>query len=748
MLKSSRFLWLGIIFILLSDAAYAADALGFAKKILSLADLKCEYGWGVDTYEDVIPIKQIRPMVSGIEPMLDPGKLDNGGDLTKMVKESDGKKVLNEINKNGGVICRNENFINFLNKHFYLDSGSYGDEEVPVWHDQKIEKFPYPYDPGKKPHTKRFFLCLKKEPTWHFIPPAGDVKPDAISCEVNKSLCNYDGVCKKEEIKTDLNNDLDFDDPGEKETKEEHHQTTPNVYTKLGDYLKSLKTECPGVEMDQSGVEFKLIFKDRTPPTIEGCAEDKFPELGTNRPATTGDWYKIEGLKISDNSSKYIGTCLALGKIDKIPALDWTSEENWVTEPPRALKSGDDSDYIIMPNACHGVMRYSVFAWDQSGNVNPGEPNIEQDTPGNCYGLRNPPDGVTDLGDIPNKALPWPIVASWPAGTGDIDETNIEKIDMTTVKPGDRRSEGYVHIRDNDLPNVLVRIESVKDGSKMFFPPVMPPGSLPIFNSTEFDKAAADPDGNAKVYRNFVGITPEVKFDTTKLADANLKLPIYFKVLAAAPRKILSSGDIGIHDDDRTRVEFFKDTAKLEFTKTHVRLEDYNQSDTRPDGSLENNEGTFGARNGFGGEICALLTEPLQEDVEYKISIWVDDNVKWATVDEANKVLEKIIAVPTGVVAGEVKVEVPNQYPTASYRTALTKDKAVSEPLTVVFREPTPDFKGEPSEKALDSQKFPYIMATATDYAGLTRKIKLYVAVSNENPEIRVLERTHEKNKD
>ena len=48
----------------------------------------------------------------------------------------------------------------------------------------------------------------------------------------------------------------------------------------------------------------------------------------------------------------------------------------------------------------------------------------------------------------------------------------------------------------------------------------------------------------------------------------------------------------------------------------------------------------------------------------------------------------------------------------------------------------------------MDKLKFPYIMATATDYAGITRKIKLYVEVSNENPEIRVLERTHEKNKD
>lgn len=753
MLKSSRFLWLGIIFILLTDAAYAADALGFAKKILSLADLKCEYGWGVNTYEDVKPIKQIRPMVFGIEPMLDPGKIDMDGALTKNVKDSEGKKVLDEINKNGGVICRNENFISFLEKHFYLDSGSYGDEDVPVWHDEKIEKFPAEYDPRNRPHTKRFFLCLKKNPTWHFIPPPGNLEPDAISCEVNQSLCDYGDKdsgkpCRKWEEKTDLNGNGNTDDPGEKKEFTKHEQKSPNVYTKLGSYLQSLKTECPGVEMDQSGVEFKLIFKDRTPPIIEGCKDGKFPELGSDKPATTGDWYKVEGLKISDNSSKFVGTCLALGKIDKIPALTWAAEENWVFEPPRALESGDDTDYVIMPNACHGVMRYSVFAWDKSGNINPGEPNIEDDKPDICYGLSDPPDGITDLGDVPNSALPWPIVGSWPEPIKDIDKTNIDKIDLSKVNPGDRRGEGNVHIRDNDAPNLVIRIESLKDKSRIFFPPVMPPSALPIFNSTEFEKYKADPEGNAKAYRDFIGVTPEAKYDTTKLANLNLKLPIYFKVITALPRKTLAFSDAGMAPADVARLSLFKDTTKLDFTKTHVRLEDYNQSDTTGDGSPETAEATMGARNGFGGEITALLTTPLQEDVEYQISIWVDDNVKWATIDESGKVLEKIIAVPTGVIAGEIRVEAANQYPAASYQARLDKEKAVSEPLTVVFREPTQPVKGELNEETMSRLKFPYIMATATDYAGITRKIKLYVEVSNENPEIRVLERTHEKNKD
>ncbi|HNX76175.1 MAG TPA: hypothetical protein PLM07_06270 [Candidatus Rifleibacterium sp.] len=736
------------VLLLFSSSPASADALGFAKNILSLADLKCDFGWGVDTYEDVKTVTGIEPKVSGLEMVLTPDEFENS---SKMLKEADGKKLLDLINKNGGAVINEEKFLAFLYKHFYLDSGSRDKEQV--WHKEEERKFPFDYD-GKrtrKPHTKRYFLCLDEKPTWHYTGPPGDIKPDAKSCDVNRDFCGYGekdngNPCERWEEKTDLNGNGNTDDPGEKVKQERHNQTEPNVYTNLHKYLK--KEEGVGVKENQSDVEFKLIFKDRTPPIIEGCKDGKFPELGSDKPATTGDWYKVEGLKISDNSSKFVGTCLALGKIDRIPALTWTAEENWVFEPPRALTSGEDTDYVIMPNACHGVMRYSVFAWDKSGNINPGEPNIRDDEPCICYGLSDPPDGITDLGDVPNSALPWPIVASWPESIKDIDKTNIDKIDLSKVNPGDRRGEGNVHIRDNDAPNLVIRIESLKDKSRIFFPPVMPPSALPIFNSTEFEKYKADPEGNAKAYRDFIGVTPEAKYDTTKLANLDLKLPIYFRVIAALPRKTLAFSDAGMAPADVARLSLFKDTTKLDFTKTHVRLEDYNQSDTTGDGSPETAEATMGARNGFGGEITALLTTPLQEDVEYQISIWVDDNVKWATIDESGKVLEKIIAVPTGVIAGEIRVEAANQYPAASYQARLDKEKAVSEPLTVVFREPTQPVKGELNEETMSRLKFPYIMATATDYAGITRKIKLYVEVSNENPEIRVLERTHEKNKD
>lgn len=734
---AKKYLFIGILFILnmaVTNQPVCAQADPFSLKVLSMAELGSDLGKNnIDTYEDVSTITGIRPMFSGTGPMLTPGYLN--GNFNGVVKEDKGRELLNKIALNNGAVYKEKNFYDFLMDHFYLDSGYFNDDLVPLWMDQKVAAFPYDYNPGTRPHQKRFHLCISGG--FEYIPDSSSLAPDAKSCDTNKNLCDYP-PCKREE-KEDVNGDGDEDDPEDIVQHEEHHQTTNNVYTNLGNTLHGLRRSGIGVEMNSSGINYILTFKDRTPPTIEGCVDGKFPELGALKPATTGDWYKVEGLKISDNASKKIGTCMVLGKIDKFPSSTWSAEENWIAEPPRVIDSGSETDYVIMPNACHGVMRYSIFAWDDNGLVNPGEPGIVENKPEICYGLRNSP--VPDLGVDPLQAVGWPIVAT-------ITDT-LDNIDMTAINPGERRGEGLVHIRDNDLPNIIIRIESCKDGKRTYFPPLMPPGALPIFNCTEFNKADADPDGNAKVFKKFVGETPEDAFNTLKLADPNLGLPLYFRVLGIKPRNVLAVGDLGMHADEISRLEDFKDAAKERFLREHFRLEDYNKSDTLTDGTPDTNPLTFGARNGMGGEVTALLElpggSPIQEDVEYKIDVWADDNVKWATID-AGSVLEKIIPIPTGVVSGEILVEIPNQFPRATHRASFDKNKSVNGDLTVVFREPTPNVPVK-GENDLIAAKFPFIEVKATDFAGLTRKIRLYLRVSNENPEIRVLERSHEKNK-
>lgn len=718
-----------VLFILPGCSTAFAQADPYAVSLIKLADLRSNFGGSpLNTYEDVDDITGIRPYMTGIDPVLWPGYLESN--YNKVIKDSQGYDLLNKIKSFNGMVYHEKSFIGFLYENFYLDAGSF--DQYSVWHPNQVTSFPHTYKSGNNPHQITYWLCMKGG--WQYIPPSDDLKPDDVSCKTNKSLCDYPPCVR--EGKDDKNGDGIFD-PDEIQ-EEKHEETEKNVFTKLGSDLKKRLMTSSGAEMDSSSEKYVMNFADRTPPLIDGCDDGKFPELGKNKPATTGDWYKVEGLKITDNFSKKIGTCLVLGKIDKYPSGEWEKEENWFPEPPREIDSGSEADHVIMPNACHGAMRYSVFAWDEAGNVNPGEPYLRDNDPENCYGLRDWPE--PNLGRDPKTAKPWPIVAS-------LTDNILTNIDMKTIDPGERRGEGIVHIRDNDLPNIVIKIESVKDSSAVFFPPVVKPGDLPIYNSSEFDKGATDSNSNADVYSKFVGTEPDPKFDTAKLSDPDLGLPLYFDIFDVKPRATLT-GDPGMTEAEIGKLGDFKDGSKHEFIRKHFRLEDYNQSDNKTDGSPDTDPETYGARNGIGGEVRALLNLPgggLKEDVEYKISVWADDNVKWATM-EAGKVLDKVIAIPTGIFSGEILVEIPNQHPAATYRKPLDKNKAVTDPLIVVFREPTRAISGKLDETNLQEARYPFIEVTATDFAGLTRKIRLYVTVSDDNPEIRVLERSHEKN--
>lgn len=716
----------GAFFFIQMQPVGAADA--FSLYLLSLAEMKSDFGNPVDTYEDVDPITNIRPTFSGFGPVIWNSTLMStyGG----AIKQSTGQDLIDKIGSTNGMIFSGPHvdFVGFLlSGYFYLDSGEF--DKFGVWHEYVQSMFPYDYDKTQKPHEKRYFLCLKGG--FEYITPP-TIPPNAKSCDHNRDWCSYPPCVKEEKEVGDEDGDGIFD---EVIVAEDHSCGTKNIYYKLGQAIKDgFLTTSTGAAQNESDIKFNMTFKDRTPPIIEGCVGDDFPELGKIDPATTGDWYKVDGLKIKDNVTEKIATCLALGKIDVSPPLVWKSEENWVIESPRIMDSGDETDQIILPNSCHGVMRYSVFAWDENGLVNPGEPLIEEDKPEICYGLREPPGGVADLKKVPDLALPWPLPPLDFSKSLDISYVN------SNINPGDRRGEGLLHIRDNDLPNLVVRIESVKDMSRVFFPPILPPGAMTIIPSTEYKKPLALPNANGADYQDFLGPVPSIPYNTELLQDP-LK-PLYFRIFDLVPSPVMKPSDADL-------LNKFKDPLEHVFTRKHFRLEDYNQSDTlAADGQPDLNPDNFGQRCGFGESIVALLDLPgnvgIQEDVEYLIDIWADDNVKWATIDSTDAVLENIVAVPTGIVSGELIVDVPNQYPPARQQVLIDQSESVSKRLRVVFREPTPPV-GIKNEGDLIAHKFPFIEAKVTDYSGLTRKIKLYLRVSNENPEIRVIDRKHEK---
>ncbi|MEW6709153.1 MAG: hypothetical protein AB1403_04955 [Candidatus Riflebacteria bacterium] len=719
-MKIIRLFFVVLSFFLILAGHAGADPLSM--RIISECGFTSDFGNPIMSYEDVDEITNIGPNLVGSGPAIAHHDINA---FNVPVKDETGKALLSKISSTDGRVLFDPGFGVFLKLNLYVEAG---DMDKGVWKVNSVMSgFPVDYDPKDKPHEKEYFLCLKGG--WPKIPPL-DFEPDAKSCDVKRSLCDYPPCIKEKKDEDDEDSD---GDTNEIIQPEEHHQPTNNVFTDLASQIMGAKTTGGEVSGKSSGITFTMTFRDRTPPRIIGCIDDEFPELGKDKPARTGDWYKIEGLKIVDNDSDKVGTCLCLGKIDAYPDPDWMNNSEWVKEEPfREVEKDDDAQYIIMPNSCHGYMQYSIFAWDKNGLLNPGDPRIIEDKPECCYGLKDPPDGFADLGKGPLTALSWPPDLTLPLTGG-----GLLSVDPDLINPKHKRGTGLLNIVDNDLPNIVIKFTSVKDGKSTMFPPVIQPLELPIFTSSEYKKGGGVADANAKDYEDFVGGTGAVF--TNELVDETASL--FFKVLDILPSPVMDPGEVGILD----RIKSPASEDDHDFIRKCFRLEDYKESDTDVNGApIIGNLETFGKRNGIGGEVTAVLENPLQEDVEYLVSVWTDDNVKWATKDESGKVLTTILALPTGINGGEINLNIPNQLPPVSHKMGIDKTQAVSKEMRVVFREPTPP-GGSSNVSFYHDRKFPFIEVCATDFAGFTRKIKLFIRVSNENPNIRILERQHEK---
>ena len=708
-----------IFFWIMTSACFPVFADAISDQLLSEANVTSDLGGPlVEVWEDVKPIKNIGPQ---------PGKgsVISNSELAKyasVVKAAEGQKLLDRTMP-AGLAFPFKSFEDFLAQYFYLDRGSfyYPDGSPPVWgSEEEIHSFPYEYPDTKDPHTRKFWLCLGKGEFSYFKPTT--YAPDSKSCFKHKWLCNYP-PCKKavKEEQTDADgNKVNV----EIEPEDHSGQKDNNIYLGLKDYLKKNSLEVSkGYQDEASGRAFEIRVKDRTPPQIIGCVGGNFPELGKTKPATTGDRYEVEGLKIIDNSPGDIGTCLCLGMIYATPDLNWKNNEKWITEDPIYVKPGSDANYVIMPNTCNGVMRYSVFAWDKSNWLNPGEPGIKPDSPKDCYGLSDPPKGYADLGDDPKTAKEFPLTFGG----------------MQSLDPTERRGTGFLWVTDNDLPNVLIKIQSVKDSKAVFFPPPIDPASSPglsIFPPQAPAGAPSDFNPGKDSYVEF--LTKDVKSsDVTYTADMVGGAVPYFTVFHIEPSKYMSF-------DEAKMLSKFEKNADIDFIRKNLRLEDFNCSDTKKDGTkIISDSDSFGQRNGFGQTVVALLKEPLQEDVEYKISVWADDNVKWSTTELSGAVLDDIRSFKTGVVNGKISLRIPNQNPTYSANQNLDPNQYISKDLQAVFREPTIKNPKISSESDLTSGRFPFVEVRAEDFVGNRRTIRLYFKISDENPKIKVIERKH-----
>lgn len=757
-MKNVLCLVLFLLVLFTTPALLAQDALTLA--ILSSLEMVTDYGNPVETFEDVEPITGIKANYADSGPIT--SEYEIRSKFENFARKSTADAFFALMGRYGGLVCTDPpmTFGEFLKDVFYLDSGHYATDDstgAEVWRDEKFRptnlslEFNDYADTGA-PRERKFFLCLDAD--FDCVKSFPQPPPNSVSCQDHRAFCNYPPCEREKEVD-------DPDNPGMKITKPSvHEQTVPNIYKHLASEILAQITLAQRVIEKQSGIEFTMKFEDRTPPRIDGCVGGDFPELGVNVPATTGDWFKVDGLKITDNSGGKIGVALLLGKIDTSPMLTWASEEDWILEKPEVIESGANTDQMVMPNSCHGFMRYTLYAWDRHGNLNPGEPDIHENDPENCYGLGPTVVGNvnanfdgstinTNLSKDPGNAREWPIKVEFRKPE-DFDDTYINDL-KARLNSDFRRGEGYINIKDNDLPNIVIRIESVKDKSRIFFPPVMAHGDpeFTIVYSSKYRIDKAPADSNVADYRSFLLPDPDlpmdIPFQTRKLIDGSQEL--YFKIVDVVPSDVMQPSEQNL------LVDRLKNSPDPDFIRKHFRLEDYIQSDMRQvDGAPDLDPDTFGQRNSYGKRVVALLElsdnkAMIQEDVEYLIDVWADDNIKWATIDSAGQRLTNVVSIPTGIAHGEMSVEIPNQYPRASYHVPFNDQESVNGKLRVVFREPTlPDAAGN-SEADLLNQKFPYIDVKAVDYAGLERSIRLFLRVTNENPNIRVLDRKHEQNR-
>lgn len=728
-LKPRTIFYLISTLLLVSSACFAdEDPALFILQQLDLPD-------SFEVYEDVDEFE----IEVGMGSLKFINKVDLINNFNRPVKESVGRAFLNSI-ANGAVYLHSPgqgHMKHFLQRYVYLCRSNFGTDDFgnPTEHWRKTQ---FPLRITKKmtkdPGVEEFHLSLKPSDSspdkWQYISQltAPTPPPNSASCRVNREWCDYSpNKCEKPDLDADGNEII-----GSGKHCEELNCYGGDGKPTIFDIVENMANDSDGFERpdNESGLKFRLEVLDRTPPTFDNINGDNFPDLAKTTPATTGDFYAIEGLVINDNSGGDISLCMILGEILDFPDnIDWQQSESWVKLQARTVESGSESGYIIIPNLCHGIMRYSIFAWDQHGLLNPGEPRITNDKPEESYLLRTPP-GPPDLIRNYENALPWHL--AYPDSSASAVYEKIE--------PTDHKATGVIHIRDNDLPNILIRIDSSKHGvDSVFFPPVT--RNLQVMPSKDYG-AGLNP--NQAEYDSFIEAATD-KFTSDALANGTADL--YFKILDVRRSAPMS-------DAEAEELHRFK--SDKNFIRSQFRLEDYLESDTQEtDGEpIKLDLATFGARNSFGEEVTAVLTVPLQEDVEHIIHIWADDNVKWVTIDAYGNPMSTVYSIPSGITSGEATVRVPNQLPGFYQRTPLTRQSSLSDPIKVVFREPTPPLQPpnnlDPSFPSGEmdfctNNRFPYIEVSVEDYAGFKRKIKLFLQISDENPDVRVIERRNEK---
>jgi hypothetical protein len=675
----------------------------------------------------------------------------------------------------------------FLSSNVRLFADRWKDE-LGVFH-HKFFNFSNSFDVSY-PTTIEVGINVKNN-GWEYIPA-----PPALPVSVIQWTCGTDKRCiagktsvlssgdccwlkkkfKNDDPNTPQDESLEEDDPEEIHTHG-FGATPPSDHgtvhkDDLADVING--AILPGTVSPLPATFFKKVtlkVVDRTPPMINDengnqMSNGHLPVLFDapyNNQCTTGDYIKIKEIKFQDNSGGNIWSRIAVGaQADLLSPTTWM----WADKDPLMTQSGDLVPHIIVPNECKGMMNYTLFAWDEENNLNPGIPYIRDNDPDNCYGV--PGHGSLKTGhDFPYKASLTP-------------EQILDKMKNNEYSGTDR--DGIINVTDNDRPNIVIKIESLKDkGTTAKYALAFPPPSKNIL--TDFPTAYQAFIEGCVTHEEHLGVTggtpipvimayldymiamnppsPQVIDDSARLAE-------YYNFLKQGSNKGVPG--VMIKDGKKWRppvrpsISFAAPivtppvnstdpyVVDTDYVTLNYRMENYATSDTNEVGQPDNDVETAGERMGFGQETLAISKEPIIEDVEYQLWVYAEDNVKWSS-PPPNTVN------PSGIHSLKIKIRIPNQsppmavdldFPDPGFPGELAK--VVHGPYRFVCQEPTSSVdmtqmqndssymraKTDPAAKV-----FPFVEVEARDASGLRRALKVVLPVVNSSAKVRILEQKY-----
>lgn len=479
-----------------------------------------------------------------------------------------------------------------------------------------------------------------------------------------------------------------------------------------------------GVESDLNMARnyLHINFRDRTPPIICDAAGNpctiRLPPVNKPplQPALTGDYSKIQGIKLKDNSKSRIWSLFAVNRVGVGGGWKWT------TDPPTPAESEHDCEpaHVCIPNDVFGKNEYALFCWDGRKNLNPSQKEVQENQPTNGYNVGYGAKPARNLNQDPLE--PQDFHLKYPT---DCD------LNAGQVTAGD------LWVDDNDFPNVMIQMVNTRDratlGSSKFAYCVPLPTD---------DIISADP----VAWQEMAG---SCMLDYGQYQCATVASMI-FPLLVDLGNSAAAISNMGTEHTGGQQALLADDV----FFRGQFRLEKYSRSDSRPDGTMINDDlTTIGERHGTGKSMTLYHSDPLIEDIEYELFVYAEDNVKEARepneVRAAGTIGYSVGPTISGIWRIQIEVAVPNQNPPAAYswqfQEANAWDKVRHGPFRVIFREPTPS--SGPYLATLVSNRNPWVRVSATDLAGNTREMKVFFPVNDQKSAMRILEQRYPKNR-